>query len=175
MDKVLKGLCRRINTAINNLFNLIIFFTDLTVPFLHIRQLWFARTFARFSDILHTWWRIYDFLEWKISLFPITKWHSLLKEKKKRKQKDLSWPENRTKNCLMRAWAKALAQCKISPTTTLVLPFIVNQSVNGFMRIDEEKRSSLTLSKGLVRVLLSILTSLPSWWRQHIHSLCDIW
>ena len=83
MDKVLKGLCRRINTAINNLFNLIIFFTDLTVPFLHIRQLWFARTFARFSDILHTWWLIYDFLEWKISLFPITKWHSLLKEKKK--------------------------------------------------------------------------------------------
>ena len=62
-----------------------------------------------------------------------------LKRKKKTEQKISRSRKTRRKTPL-RAWAKALTQRKISPRTTLISHFIVNQSVGGLMGIDEEKK-----------------------------------
>ena len=60
--------------------------------------------------------------------------------KKKKRNKKISRSPKTGRRTPLRAWAKALTQRKISPTTTLISPFIVNQSVGGLMRIDEEKK-----------------------------------
>ena len=61
-------------------------------------------------------------------------------KRKKNGTKKISRIPKTGRRTILRAWAKALAQRKISPTTTLISPLIVNQSVGGFMRIDEEKK-----------------------------------
>ena len=61
-------------------------------------------------------------------------------KRKKKPNKKISPSPKTGRRTPLRVWPKKLTQRKISPTTTLISPFIANQSVGGLMRIDEEKK-----------------------------------